>query len=194
MGRCRPSSFRLYICVVYWNNPLCVDRNLPYETAYKALTTTQETVSWLSWNELPGANIVIKQHSTFHITSELSMAHLEEADPPEIIYLSKNDSYPENRKTENHWTFQSMLVGFDGFMMFHELLQPVSPSTIVQDAVYRTDQCRQNSLPLGLVFCRLQRPAKPSWRWVEKRKQYSLHYPKDPCMVDIYLQYPTIYQ
>ena len=122
------------------------------------------------------------------------MAHLEEAAPAEIIYLSKNDSYPENRKTENHWTFQSMLVGFDGFMMFHELLQPVSPSTIVQDAVYRTDQCRQNSLPLGLVFCRLQRPAKPSWRWVEKRKQYSLHYPKDPCMVDIYLQYPTIYQ
>lgn len=47
-------------------------------------------------------------------------------------------------------------------MMFYELLHaPVSPSTSVQDAVYRTDQCRQNSLPLGLVFCRLQRPAKP---------------------------------
>lgn len=91
------------------------------------------------------------------------MAHLEEAAPAEIIYLSKNDSYPENRKTENHWTFQCMLVGFDGyFMMFYELLQaPVSPSTSVQDAVYRTDQCRQNSLPLGLVFCPLQRPAKP---------------------------------
>lgn len=36
--------------------------------------------------------------------------------------------------------------------------------------------------------------ARPSLRWVEKRKHYSPHYPKDPCMVDIYLQYPTIYQ
>ena len=69
MGGCRPSSFRLYICVVHWNNPLCVDRNLPYETAYKALTTTQETVSWLSWNELPSAHYSHK--ATFNVSCHL---------------------------------------------------------------------------------------------------------------------------
>lgn len=53
------------------NNPLWVDRSL-HETAYKiykALTTTQETVSWLSWNELPGAYYSHK--ATFNVSCHL---------------------------------------------------------------------------------------------------------------------------